>query len=259
MNKLNAFYFSGTGNTKYVVNYLADKLSCIYDVKTYDITENHDFKKIIAQSDLVLIGFPIYASSPPIPIRNFVVENADSFKDKVIAIAETQYFFSGDGGASIGRTLEKFGANVRYVEHFNMPNNLADSSVFKVKNDASIQRIVERAKRRMDVFTSDIITEKQKRRGFNPVSHAVGYLCQRKWWRKNEKAKRSSVKIDNNKCSKCGLCIKSCPAHNLMNSSGIIQGQGKCVFCYRCINLCPRSAITILGTQVVTAYKGIKE
>lgn len=257
MKKLRAFYFSGTGNTRFVTKYLINKLSCVYEVKDYDITCEKDLSSEIEDADMILIAFPIYASAPPIPMRNFIYRYKKDLKNKTIAIAETQYFFSGDGAASIGRTLEKFEADVAYAEQFNMPNNIADSSVFKIRNESELEKTLDKAIRKMDEFSQKIIEGRRFRRGFNPVSHAIGYYCQRKWWRRNESEKRNLLKIDGAMCVGCGLCVKNCPVNNLTVIREKAQGQGKCVFCYRCVNLCPKKAITIFGKKMVTPYKGI--
>lgn len=257
MKKLRAFYFSGTGNTRFAVKYLAEKLSVCYDTEICDICKKHQFKSKIEEADLVLLGYPIYASSPPIPMREFIVKYGDSLAGKQIAIAETQYFFSGDGGAALGRALEKRGADVKYIEHFNMPNNICDSRIFKIKNGEETVGIMEKAKHRMDRFASRIISESPLKRGANPASHAVGYFCQRMWWRKKENSKRSEIRVDPTKCRRCGKCIESCPVNNLMFSDGKVIGKGKCVICYRCVNLCPVSAFSLLGDKVYSRYEGI--
>ena len=257
MKKLRAFYFSGTGNTKFVTEFLLDKLSCAFDVKAWDIMGKCDFAREIGEADVVLIAFPIYGSAPPIPMRNFAVKYSAQLRGKTVAIAETQYFFSGDGAASIGRTLQKNGAIVAYAEHFNMPNNLADNSFFKVRNGGELHGIMDKVTHRMEAFANKIISGKKFRRGFNPLSHAVGYYGQRKWWRLHENAKRSQLKVDSNRCVGCGLCVKNCPTNNLILGDGCAKGQDRCVFCYRCINLCPKNAITLFGSKVVSQYKGI--
>ncbi len=257
MKKFRAFYFSGTGNTKFVATYLVRKLSVFFDVDMFDITQKADFAAEISGADIVLVAFPIYGSSPPIPMRNFVHRYGKEFYAKTVAIAETQYFFSGDGSASLGRTLRKKGAIVKYAEHFNMPNNIADGSVFKVKNGDELSGIVHNAVRRLDAFSQKIAFDKKFLRGFDPVSHAVGYFCQRKWWRKGEKGKRSAVKVDRQKCVGCGICIKSCPVGNLKFENGQVVPSGNCVFCYRCVNLCPKRAITLFGSEVKNSYGGL--
>lgn len=39
MEKLSAFYFSGTGNTKYITEKLCTKLKEKYEIQIFDITE----------------------------------------------------------------------------------------------------------------------------------------------------------------------------------------------------------------------------
>lgn len=257
MKKFRAFYFSGTGNTKFVATYLVRKLSVFFDVDMFDITQKADFAAEISGADIVLVAFPIYGSSPPIPMRNFVHRYGKEFYGKTVAIAETQYFFSGDGSASLGRALERMGANVNYSEHFNMPNNISDGAVFKVRNGSDLDKTLEKARKKMDVFALNIIEGKRHRRGFGLVAHAVGYFGQRKWWRKGEASKRASLTVDPKKCVGCGLCVKSCPVGNLTLTAYKASGLGKCVFCYRCINLCPKGAITVLGSEIKTIYKGL--
>lgn len=257
MKKLRAFYFSGTGNTKFVTQYLASKLSTSFDVSQYDVMDKADFSHELSEADIIMIAFPIYGSAPPIPIRNFVTTHKELFNGKTVAIAETQYCFSGDGAASLGRTLGKYGADVRYAEHFNMPNNLADGSFFKVRNGQELEDIMNKAVRRMDEFADKIANGKRFKRGFNVASHAVGYYCQRKWWRRSENLKRSAITINTDKCIGCGLCAKCCPVENLTIYGRHAHGNGKCVFCYRCVNLCPKKAITLFGREIITPYKGI--
>lgn len=257
MKQLRAFYFSGTGNTKFVTHYLIGKLSTEFSSKMFDIAEKRDFTREITEADLLLIAFPIYGSSPPLPMRHFVVDYGKLFENKMIAIAETQYFFSGDGAASLGRTLERLRADVAFAEHFNMPNNLADCALFKVRNGNETDRIMLKATRKMDVFAERILSGKRLKRGFGIFAHVIGYYGQRKWWRRNEKAKRSAVKIDNLRCVGCGWCSNHCPVGNLELHKGFARAKDKCVFCYRCVNFCPKKAITICGNEVKVAYKGI--
>ncbi|MDP2929609.1 MAG: 4Fe-4S binding protein, partial [Candidatus Omnitrophota bacterium] len=60
-------------------------------------------------------------------------------------------------------------------------------------------------------------------------------------------AKRKIIKIEENKCNGCGLCIPNCPEGALQ----IIDGKARLVsdlFCDglgACIGHCPRGAITI--------------
>ncbi len=177
---------------------------------------------------------------------------------KGVIVVATQYMFSGDGAASLGRSVEKLGGRVTFAEHFNMPNNLADCTAFKIRNGEELEESLRKTEKRIDAFARKILKGRHFRRGFNPFSHAVGYFSQRKWWRKGENAKKNDLKIDEDRCVACGLCAKNCPVKNIVVENGKARPQGNCALCYRCVNLCPRKAITLCGKEVpANQYKGL--
>jgi ferredoxin len=253
MEKLKAYYFTGTGNTRYVTEKLCGYLQDRYDTETFDVTKTAS----VSSADLLLFAFPVYGSSPPKPMVRFVLNNAHKIRGQECIVIATQYKFSGDGAASLGRLLEKTGAKVSFAEHFNMPNNLSDCAMFKICNGAELKDTLERAEKKAQCFAGRILKGKKFRRGFNPLSHSVGYVCQRKWWRKGENEKKSSLQIDAQKCVGCGLCAGRCPVHNIRIENGKAVPQSDCALCYRCVNLCPKQAIRLFGKEFSQPqYKG---
>ena len=58
-----------------------------------------------------------------------------------------------------------------------------------------------------------------------------------------ERVSLTRVKIDNEKCTECGLCIKACPTQA---AEGRVLGKlfaADCFSCARCLNVCPQDAI----------------
>lgn len=257
MKRLEAFYFTGTGNTRYVAQALGDRLAAAFEVRLHEITAREDFQTELKRADCVLLAFPIYGSSPPVPMRRFVHRHGDSFAAKEVIIVVTQFLFSGDGAASLGRTVESYGGRVRYAEHFRMPNNLADCKALKVRNGEELQTMLRRTDARIDRFARVILAGGSCRRGFSPVSHAVGYFCQRALWRKGEGEKTNALRIDGSRCIGCGACVRQCPVGNLRLEAGKARPLGQCALCYRCVNLCPKQAVTMMGKEPpAVQYKG---
>jgi len=58
-----------------------------------------------------------------------------------------------------------------------------------------------------------------------------------------EKVSLTRVKVDHDKCTNCGTCIKACPSQA---AKGIVSGKlfyADCFSCARCLNVCPHDAI----------------
>lgn len=259
MKILTAFYFSGTGNTRYITEGLLKRLSPSYRTSAYDIMKAGDSSALLKATDVVLLAFPIYGSSPPIPMRKFVHRLGAELRGKEVLIVITQYFFSGDGAASLGRTVKKYGGKIIGAEHFNMPNNLSDCKVFPIRNGQELSETLSKVNKRMDRFAARLLKGKANKRGFTLLPHAVGFFSQRVFWRKGEAEKRRLLKVDPELCIGCGACIKNCPVSNLELSCGKAISKDECVLCYRCVNLCPRRAITIIGSSAPQVqYKGVR-
>lgn len=58
--------------------------------------------------------------------------------------------------------------------------------------------------------------------------------------------KDMAVKIDREKCIKCGTCINVCPmsVYKENEEGGPTPDNSKCVNCGLCINMCPTGAIS---------------
>ena len=60
-------------------------------------------------------------------------------------------------------------------------------------------------------------------------------------------------KVDEDKCTKCGLCAQDCPINIIDMDSGypgIFAGnEGACLKCQHCLAICPTAALSILGRE----------
>lgn len=123
-------YFSCTGNSKYIANMFSDKM----DIQCHSIEEKIDFKSLIDKHETIAFCYPIYGSYVPRIMRDFVQGKVDKLKNKKLIIFCTQLMFSGDGARSFTDLLPDGYGEVIYAEHFNMPNNICNFDLFKIKN-----------------------------------------------------------------------------------------------------------------------------
>ena len=54
--------------------------------------------------------------------------------------------------------------------------------------------------------------------------------------------KNSSIRIDDTRCAKCGLCVGVCPM-NILLLIDEVEIKGECIDCEECIIACPEEAI----------------
>ena len=52
------------------------------------------------------------------------------------------------------------------------------------------------------------------------------------------------MRVDRDKCIKCGGCVAVCPVGALELLSGITCDEKKCIKCRACIKFCPLGAIS---------------
>lgn len=60
--------------------------------------------------------------------------------------------------------------------------------------------------------------------------------------------KQHTIKVDEKCCIGCGVCLKDCPADNLIlqNKKAAVRSQ-HCIKCGHCVAICPRSAVSMSG------------
>jgi len=245
-------YFSGTGNSKYIA-----ELFCKgKNIPCHSIEENINFGELIASEDVIGFCYPVYMSGVPRMMREFVSQHMKALKGKKIIIFSTQYQFSGDVTRSFAILFPKDYVNVIYTEHFFMPNNMNDVPILPVANGKSLNKSLEREKKRMRSVWRDIQNGKVKKRGFSIISRIRG-LPRALLLGAAERRANRAVSIDSD-CSKCGLCVKVCPMNNFTMDNEGVRHNHNCTMCYRCINLCPKKAISVLlPVKVKRQYKGI--
>lgn len=54
---------------------------------------------------------------------------------------------------------------------------------------------------------------------------------------------RGYLSINEEKCTKCGVCVKSCPFEAIAFEQGPVINRQHCQFCYCCLELCPSNAV----------------
>jgi Fe-S-cluster-containing hydrogenase component 2 len=251
------FYFSGTGNSKYIAELFCKNINAeSHPTKCYSVEDNIDFSRLMAPEDTIAFCYPVYGSRVPRIMREFASRYMEFLKDKKVIIFCTQMLFSGDGARAFTDIFPHNFFNVIYAEHFFMPNNVCNFFIVPLASERQIKKYVIKAERKMQSVCRNITRGIEKKRGFNAISRILG-LSQGVFMPRLEREALDSVRI-NSDCTLCALCVSICPMNNLQCENGDIVHQSNCILCYRCINKCPQKAITVFFPwKVKKQYKGV--
>lgn len=266
-------YFSGTGNTKHCV----EKLVKLVDGSAISLPLEGDAAlAAIAKTNTIFFGYCARNSDMPYFVREFITAHKELWKGKRVLCIATVGGRGGDGAGRGARLFKKFGADVLGGLHIRMPDSVCDykekksdavlppeklaSELLKRDNEQKKRNgfnrgLIEKADKKIEE------TAKEIRKGRYP-SDGLGFMCRlsrssdgRLKGNALSKGYTRKLKIDESLCDGCRICAQQCPMHNLSIKDGKAVPSGKCTACYRCINKCPKKAITLLGDKVSEQYK----
>ena len=246
------FYFSATGNSKYIAELFCRNMGAI----CHSIEEDIDFAAFIRSEGVIGFCYPVFASRVPRLMREFALRHMESLKGKKLIVFCTQMYFSGDGARAFIDLFPSGFVEVIYAEHFLMPNNVCNLFLTPLSSDDTIRKYLSRADTKMQAVCDAIAKGIVRKRGFGLGSRALG-LTQGAFFPWIERWARGRVWIDED-CNACLLCVSVCPVHNFECKGDHIEVKHKCMMCYRCINKCPQKAIAVsLRGKVKKQYAGV--
>lgn len=221
MNKI--FCFSGTGNSLYAANKIAETL----DADVCNMRE-----PVECGSDVIGFVFPTYFWGLPKTVSRFLekmrITNKNAYIFSVTTYGSFSYGVSGAVNKLLGKQGVKlsYGGKVKMVENYIPGFNANDTDKLWEKSDKKIDRIIaDIAGRRRN--TSEIYTV------FNNAAQ--------KFYPANNGNCAKNFTVDG--CKACGLCEKICPNDNITFIDGAPQFGESCELCMGCLNVCPADAI----------------
>jgi len=253
-------YFSGTGNTKYVVKQFVDRYEQSTDYTIQSIEEQGvNFSNLIEEAKLVIIAYPIHEGLLPHIMNEFLIKYKEYFRNKDIITICSQMIFSGDGAALPVRILKEMNVNLLHGIHVNMPNNLTDFWFLPIKTAENSTKRYEKANAKIARVVSKIKRGKKIKNGIRIFSLPLGFFIQRAYTKHHYYRIRSDVKINQTTCVNCDVCVSVCPVNNLYSEDKRILVKDQCTICYRCINVCPTQSISVITNHKPTKQYILKD
>lgn len=234
---INICYFSGTGNTAWVVEQLAGRLTELGDeVRCFSSEETDPREGALLSCDVLGIAFPVHGSWAPRNLRDFLAELPPMGGLPLFALACAAYA-AGDAAWYAARPLVARGyAPFLYANVF-MPNNL----LFPVPKPEQARRIVARAKRKVERLAPLIHEGRRHSEGVHPLGWLIG-LAQRPAAESTERWMSRRL-FAGEACTHCGRCAEHCPVGAIEIVGEEVHFTNACILCMRCYHQCPRQAI----------------
>ncbi len=256
--KIIIYYFSGTGNTKTVVNLLKSHLDTDHDCQLFNIEDINKNKVDFPEQNNAMIGlaYPIYGGDTPHNIYEFVdrLPAGDAID---LFILNTAADYSGSNNNASKRIIKRLEA--KYYHVFYERTIAMGSNYFLEYPDTLVKQLYETAKLKTKHMSEEIINGVQRIRRTNPFLKAFAYLGYKG---ETFAAKRFGKKLKvSDDCILCGKCARNCPVNNIILENDKLSFSDKCIWCMRCIYECPQNAIKpgILKSVVLKGGYNIKK
>jgi NAD-dependent dihydropyrimidine dehydrogenase PreA subunit len=262
--KFLVFYFSGTGNTKWAVSELKDSIvKKGHECKIYAIdAEIINLEEIINEADIIGFAFPIYGYNIPNIMKKYI----NQFKNilnancgKMVFILTTRGYIDGFGPFSANKVLKSNGFNLIGYISLKMSNNISTPKIkANFLESKEMKKRMDKGKEEIEKLINRVIEHKRYIR--NIGFYLIPGIVVRKATRKAQKNNYLSLSINQEKCSKCMLCIKNCPTKSIVFSDKEFKFLPSCTACMRCYNFCPTYAIyhesKYADPNIYKRYKG---
>lgn len=238
------FYFSGTGNSKWIAEQLAkqqkEALVFIPDALRY---QQHEFE--VATEEKIGFVFPVYSWGPPPIVLRFINE-------LILHNYHAQYlYFVCSCGDDTGLTQQTLcealflrGLHCHAGFSVAMPNNYVLLPGFDVDSKKLEQKKLTEAVQGLEEINRLVAAKTNvfrchegrfawlKSRVINPL-FTRGITAKPFW--------------TTEACISCGLCEKTCPVKNIALVDGRPVWNENCTSCLACYHVCPRQAVQYGG------------
>lgn len=233
-------YFSGTGNTKRVVDkYVEAFKSHGHEVDTFRV-ENRNFNYNLEDYDKIGLAYPIHAFNAPAIIFDFIKKLPKLKEEKPLFIIKTSgepLRLNNISSIKPMSILKKKNLRLTNEYHYCMPYNI----IFR-HTDSMAYKMWETAQKLIPIDAQEILDGKEVKLKKFPFARPLAFIFRIEHWGGRFNGKRYKVR-DN--CVHCNACVNICPTHNITVENGEFHFGKNCIMCMRCAFLCKQNAIKI--------------
>lgn len=248
MNKVEIYYFSGTGNSLHVARELQERLP---ETKLIPIVSLLDKDVIKTDAEIVGFVFPTYLTTVPIPVRQFLGK-LDLKSSKYIFSVTTCIGVLCLANFHVEKALKKKGKKLDSSFILHMANNsptglrpVADKNWVDQITKEKIDKLECEVQNKIDFIKERIINkEKYQKKG---LFSFLSYFMERIMSSMTKNMKTEIPYYPDEDCNGCGTCEKVCMSKKvrILDGKPIWTKDVRCYYCYACFNFCPSQSILV--------------
>lgn len=247
------YYFSGTGNTKWIADRFKDNFRLHnMDLKMINIESLEEIS--MRGCDFLIIGSSVYAEVAPKIVDDFLNRLPSTKKNIKVIVYSTQGAKSAAATSIISKKLQNKGFRVVIQTSVKMPNNYY-FAVGKKPTVNEQKKMLYDAEKKVKALTDCFFENREVKESVFFARVFLGRMSGKTFRRVLPKLSRNITATED--CIKCGLCLRNCPKNNITFENGHAIFHSKCMLCLRCIHVCPINAIRYKGKKINQIQKEI--
>ena len=239
------FYFSGTGNTRWVAEQIAKAIGEEL-VFIPDMIREGRYKFELSEGERIVFCFPTHGWQPPHIVRQFIKQleySASSVFNHFCWALTTCGDNTGETMTILNKDLQKKGLQAETLFSVIMPESYVCLPFMKTDPEDRERWKIENAERQLHHIISIL---KDRKRGIEELEKGstprlYSYVIGEYFNKRMVHDKKFTVDAD--MCIKCGKCAKVCPVDNIEGTPPVWIHNGKCTCCLACYHYCPVHAI----------------
>lgn len=239
------FYFSGTGNSRWVASQLSDYFSdTLYQIGEYERNEAPLVPEFeVKPEEKIGFVFPIHSWGIPPIVTQFIADmRLKSYSNQLVYCIMTCGDECGYTDRMFAEAIHAKGLTTKHIYSVIMPNSYICLKGFDVDSKEIQAKKVEQTKLDLPKLIAAIendlpIDFYKKGKRFLKIKSGLIY---------NLFAKHSLTDKPytcDDKCISCRKCVKVCPVSNVELVDGKPMWKGHCTQCLACIHVCPTKSI----------------
>lgn len=237
------FYFSGTGNTKWVAGQVAETTGERL-VSIADELRIGTLSYKLGDGERLGFCFPTHGWQPPHIVREFIRRATFHATATTYCWALTTCGDSmGEAMTILNRELAQKGLQAETLFSVIMPESYVCLPFMYTDSEERVEEKITAAKRQIEHIIQIVRDRKrgtiELERGATPrlYSYVVGG-----YFNKRMITDRKFT-VDKDVCTRCGRCAKVCPVDNIEGTPPEWLHNGRCTCCLACYHHCPVHAI----------------